>query len=261
VLISEVSSASLDNAPTLSANELTMVFHSLRSGGPGGRDLWIAQRSTTTAPFDTPTLMTQVNSSSEEYGPSLSADGLELYFGSNRPGGSGDYDIWVAKRAAVGDAFASPVVLPAVNSTATDYFPILSADGLSLYFASTRSGGLGNHDTWVSTRADQTSAFPAPTNFADTNTSDDEIAIAMSADKLTFFIQSSRSGTLGGYDVWIASRSTTAQPFGATSNLTAVNSTSQDQATWLSPDGLRLYQSSDRGGSWSIYLSERSCND
>ena len=39
-----------------------------------------------------------VNSSSNDYDPSISADGLSLYFSSERPGGFGGADLWVTTR-------------------------------------------------------------------------------------------------------------------------------------------------------------------
>ena len=41
-----------------------------------------------------------VNSSSNEQNATLARDGLSLYFSSNRPGGAGNLDIWVSRRAA-----------------------------------------------------------------------------------------------------------------------------------------------------------------
>lgn len=44
-----------------------------------------------------------VNSSAEDVGPSISTDGLELYFLSERPGGYGGADIWISRRATKND--------------------------------------------------------------------------------------------------------------------------------------------------------------
>ena len=42
-----------------------------------------------------------VNSAHREIQPCISTDGLSLYFGSNRPGTSGERDIWVSTRATI----------------------------------------------------------------------------------------------------------------------------------------------------------------
>ena len=59
--------------------------------------------------FGTPTnLGPTVNSSAGDDMPSISADGLELYFGSNRPGGSGNLDLWVTTRDTKDDEWGPP---------------------------------------------------------------------------------------------------------------------------------------------------------
>lgn len=85
---------------------------------------------------------------------SISADGRMLFFssalfGPDRPGGYGDFDIWVATRATVSDPWAAPVNLgPMVNSSDLEVSPNISADGSTLYFSSNRPGGSGNRDLW-----------------------------------------------------------------------------------------------------------------
>ena len=44
-----------------------------------------------------------INSPSLEVEPSISADGLELFFESHRPGGHGNADIYVSRRASKDD--------------------------------------------------------------------------------------------------------------------------------------------------------------
>ena len=85
-----------------------------------------------------------VNSSFGELGGALSADGLTLVFGSDRPGGKGEYDLWMCQRQAPGEPLGKPVNLgPTVNSSKSENHPALSADGLTLLFASYRPGGHG----------------------------------------------------------------------------------------------------------------------
>lgn len=258
-VVTEVSSNSLDNAPSLTADELTLFMHSTRPGGLGGRDLWMATRESRELPFSTPTNLTSVNSSEQEFGVSVSSDGLELYFGSNRAGGSGGYDIWGARRESRDVQFGTPVNIVSVNSTGVDYFPSISSDRLALYIASNRPGGQGGFDIWVATRASVAEEFNTATPFTAINSDSSDQANAISSDGLSFLVQSSRPGSTGGLDVWISTRTSTNSSFGNPIILANINSTSDDQATWFSPDGLRLYQASSRTGSWNIYVSERSC--
>jgi Tol biopolymer transport system component len=82
--------------------------------------------------FGAPTnLGSTANSSSGEGVLRISADGLSLYFASTRPGGYGGLDIWVTTRATKADPWGTPMNLgPPVNSSADDYAPSISADGL-----------------------------------------------------------------------------------------------------------------------------------
>jgi Tol biopolymer transport system component len=77
-----------------------------------------------------------INSDSSDYGPCISADGLELYFSSERTGGFGAVDIWVSTRQSVNDPWGPPTNLgPTVNSSYNEAYPSISSDGLTLYFS------------------------------------------------------------------------------------------------------------------------------
>ena len=92
--------------------------------------------------FGTPTnLGPTVNSSGWDGGPRILANGLTLYFSSNRPGGLGSYDTWVTTRETVQDPWGEPVNLgPTVNSSDWDGLSSISANGLELYFSCKRPG-------------------------------------------------------------------------------------------------------------------------
>jgi hypothetical protein len=74
----------------------------------------------------------------------ITADGQELYFHSSRPGGQGDYDIWVSPNQ--GGEWGEPVNLMVVNSPYSDGWPFVSQDGSELWF--TRS--VGASELWRS---------------------------------------------------------------------------------------------------------------
>lgn len=84
--------------------------------------------------------------------PSVSRNGLEIVFDSDRPGGLGDFDIWTARRASTNDPWPEATHVANVNSSARDFRPALSSDGTVMVFGSTRLGGEGSQDIYVTTR-------------------------------------------------------------------------------------------------------------
>jgi len=71
----------------------------------------------------------------------LSADGGELYYHSDRPGGRGGTDIWLTRRE--GDSWTAPVNVAAVNTAETDGWPFVTEDGLELWFLRWYQGSPG----------------------------------------------------------------------------------------------------------------------
>jgi hypothetical protein len=97
--------------------------------------------------FGTPVdLLPTFNEGGCDFSPNLPADGLELFFACSGPGagGAGGHDLWVTRRATLDDPFGPPESLgPTVNSANDDIGPNLFADGLTLFFNSSRPGGAG----------------------------------------------------------------------------------------------------------------------
>jgi len=78
--------------------------------------------------------------------PSLSADGLTLYFVSDMPGGYGLKDIYKVTRIDESDSWSEPENLgPDINTGGNELFPFSRDDG-SLYFASDGHIGMGGLD-------------------------------------------------------------------------------------------------------------------
>jgi hypothetical protein len=149
-----------------------------------------------------------INSSSSDFGTCTSVDGLELYFSSDRPGGSGGADLWVSARPSTKEPWGPSASLgPTVNSPYGDCYPSLSADGLTLYFSgdyssTPRPGGLGGADIWMTTRVSRSAPWGAPVNLgAPVNSSERDFSPTISGDGLTLVFTSTRSGGLGNYDL------------------------------------------------------------
>ena len=137
-----------------------------RSGGLGQADIWLTTRKTVADPWGKPVnLGATVNSPRMDESPSISEDGLSLYFRSARIGGYGEEDLWLATRSTTNDAWVEPVNLgPMVNSSYEEGGPSISFDGLTLYFYSNRPGGYGGYDIWVTTRETIDDPWQEPVN-------------------------------------------------------------------------------------------------
>ncbi len=83
--------------------------------------------------------------------PAVSRDGLLLYMASNRPGGMGGLDIWVSSRESTNDPWGAPANLgPPINTAADEFCPSPLRDGHGLLFVSTKAGGCGGSDIYLS---------------------------------------------------------------------------------------------------------------
>jgi OmpA-OmpF porin, OOP family len=87
-----------------------------------------------------------VNSSSWDSHPSLSADGRTLYFSSGRNGGYGKEDIYVSHIDDKGVWQPAVNVGPTINTADKEISPFIHADGTTLYFASDGWMGMGGMD-------------------------------------------------------------------------------------------------------------------
>ncbi|MCL5279168.1 MAG: protein kinase, partial [Planctomycetes bacterium] len=200
--------SSADNGqPFLTADGLTLLFDGNRPGTCGSFDLWMTTRATKNDSWGPPVnLGPTVNSSAEDWGASLSADGLDLYFTSNRAGGLGSYDLWMTTRATVNDNWGTPTNLGlSLNTPYNDTFPSISPDGLVLFFASTRPGGFGTMNLYMTRRATRKAPWGPPTNLGPTvnsNAIDNGVRVSADGSALCFF--SNRQGGFGNGDIWQA---------------------------------------------------------
>jgi len=138
-----------DIATSISCDGLVLYFDRKQPpNGPG--DIYMSTRATTNDAWGEPVnLGPTVNSSDSDRSPCISPNGLVLFFSSNRPGGFGNRDLYVTRRATIDDDWGIPVNLgPTINTSAYDGFVTILPDCSTLFFASSRSGGVGGDDIW-----------------------------------------------------------------------------------------------------------------
>ncbi len=206
-----------------------------------------------------------VNSSAGDSSPSVSADGLEVYFGSSRPGGSGGGDLWVTTRASTDNDWGEPVNLgPIVNSATAEGAPAISANGLELYFSDwgdPRPGGVGETDLWVTTRTTKDEPWGEPVNLGpNVNSSAYEVTPEISSDGLQLYFESDRPGGLGLDDLYMSTRASTEDDWDSPIWLgPTINTALWEHCPTISADGLTLFFDLDIPG--DIMVTRRATTD
>jgi hypothetical protein len=127
-----------------------LFFGSDRPAGIGASDIYVSEL-TADGTFGPAMLVPELSSPVADQRPAIRHDGLEIFLFS---GTFGSEDLFVSTRPSVFDAWATPANLGAVINTAfRDIQPSVSADRKTLFFASTRPGGQGLGDIYVTTRS------------------------------------------------------------------------------------------------------------
>ena len=225
----------------------------------------------------TPAKVPNINTPSNDSAPSISADGLELYFQSNGPDGGDDFcksDIWVSSRSSTKEPWSAPVrVELSGNYSGPTASPCISADGLELYFSDGFTAfyegtgcepnpqGFGGGDLWVSKRTARQAPWGEPENLGPTvNSANSDDAASISADGLTLYFVSDRPGRGGDTDIYVTTRPSKNDPWGPTMKLdSSINGSMMwESGPQISPDGLSLFFSKQAALAQSdIYVSHR----
>src|SRR5258708_18048170 len=114
--------------------------------------------------------------------------------------GLGDYDIYASTQGADG-SFGPAVLVPELCSPKRDTRVAIRRDGLEMFIASNRPGGLCHIHLWVSTRATTLDLWSTPVNLGETvNGEADDSGPALSADGTALYFYSTRPHGVGGKD-------------------------------------------------------------
>ena len=144
----------------------------------------------------------EVNSDYWESQASISCDGEQLYFASNREGGYGGTDIWTSTMEADG-SWSDPVNLgPTINTPKDEEAPYITNDGRTLYFSSTGHKGLGEQDIFICRQDEKGHWGPSLNLGAPLNSSFRELGFFLSADGKEGYFASDRAGGFGGMDIY-----------------------------------------------------------
>jgi hypothetical protein len=132
--------------PAISHDERELFFTTLLP-----TQIMEASRASAAASWGNVHTVSELDAGPSDGWPTLSRDGLTIYFESTR---TGNGDIYMASRSALGQPFAAPTLVSELSEgpSDTDGDPDLSRDGLTIYMSSTRPTGVGANDMYVATR-------------------------------------------------------------------------------------------------------------
>jgi len=255
---------------TLSPDDVSLYFTSDRAGGFGGTDIWVAQRACGDCVWEAAAnLGALINGPGADAGPRLSIDGHLLFFQSDRPGGHGSGDIYVARRADPNDNFAweSPVNLgldvnTAVNENAADYLQSAEDGAGNLYFNRPNPVQLDLFYAPVTRNGETRGPAVLVSELSDATSLDQHASVR--TDGKEVFFSSNRVGGVGGTDLYVSTRGNVHEVWSPPLDLGApLNTTATDQQPTLSRDGRTLLFASNRPGGLGgqdLWISTRTPN-
>ncbi len=146
--------------------------------------------------------------------PSVTADGKELYFVSNRPGGVGGYDIYKSFKDENGE-WSEPINLgEPINTPGDEKSPFIHTDTRTLYFSSNGRPGMGGYDIYYVKLNDDNEKLEVKNIGYPINTENDEMGFIVSIDgKYGYFSSNNiKNESIGGMDFYYFSLYNEAKP-------------------------------------------------
>lgn len=136
-----------------------------------------------------------------EGGACISPDGKRLFFTSERKGGLGGSDIWMAEKISKKE-WGKPVNLGApVNSVYDEGGMFLAPDGKTLFFCSNGPGSMGSYDIFKT--VNENGKWSEPQNLGyPINSAAKEGQLTISANGKVAYFSSERGGGLGESDIY-----------------------------------------------------------
>jgi WD40 repeat protein len=258
--------ASLDGCPFTSRDGKTFYMASNRAGGLGKIDIWVSTRASVNDPWGPPVNVgAPVNSSEDDFCPTIDRDGHRFFFVSRRAVQEsclGGADIYVTRFREEG-GFEQPRNLGCdVNSPYDEASPFplpQAASGPVLYFSSTRprTGATGG-DLYMS---ESNGGVFGPAQLVpgvNSDADDGQPNVRRDGQEIFFYSTRAVTGAQGGPDLYSAVRGSTSEAWSTPVNLGSnINSAVADTRPSLSWDGTTLYFGSTRAGSSDIYVTTR----
>ncbi len=239
-LAKTVNTSSPEYLPSITAEGDRLVFtRRIR----GYEDVFISKK--VNDEWVEPTPLSDINTEENEGSQYISADGSLIVFVrcSDRQG-YGGCDLYFSEKK--GNKWTKPENMgQPINTRGWESQPSLSADGNTLYYASSRKGTLGGRDIWRSQR-NENGEWSNPVNLGSkiNTTADDESPFFHPDGKTLYFMSSGHEG-MGGYDLFVARR-TIEEGWSAPQNLGyPINTKGNEGALFITLDGTTAYFTKD----------------
>ena len=198
--ITELNSVGNDAAIALSPDgQLLFVF---KTDGDNG-DIYVCKRENGKYSA-AEKLKGEVNSPFWEGSLSMSTDQKKLYFASNRPGGFGGKDIYIATKNADGIWGNIKNLGNKINTKYDEDAPFIAPDSRTLIFSSEGHNSIGDFDLFYSNKNKNDSVWDEPKNLGyPINTTDDDLFYVLSPDGKRGYFSSARDGGKGDQDIYV----------------------------------------------------------
>lgn len=200
-----------DREPWISPDGNTIYFKSDRlatSSPKNNNDIFVTHK--VNGKWTTPELVPAPISTDvgDEHCPMLLRDGKTLCFASQRPGGLGGFDIWCSQQAANGK-WQDPVNQgPNINSEASEFHFTQDRTTGTVYFTSSRAGGLGSSDLYAAPSTGNNTWGPAVNLGPQVNTPGMDMCPALTPDGKGFgWFSSARGDSRGMSDIYFMDKS------------------------------------------------------
>ena len=233
-----------DDDPSLTQDLREIYFNSKRDEGKGREDVWFATRATADAAWSAPRPAAELNTGDRETGVALSADGLTIWFSSDRPDGEGGLDVYTAVRSSRSEPFRNVSRVAGLSSSRDDLVSAVDLTSQALYLAR-RDDEDDDYDLFVARRMAATApwADAAPISSLNSDAEESDAYAVGGGARLLF----TRDG-----DLVLAQRQSSGE-YAITRKLDELNSDDDERDAWASEDLSHLVFSSDRSGSYLLY--------
>lgn len=244
-------------APSVTADGLLLVF---AGSNAESESIYQATRPSRDEPFGPAIRLMNLEHSSHQGTPFISADGRRLYYAIEGDEGPSGRDLWSTSRAERDDLyFGTRNPITTLNSSSRDHLPWLTFDEETIYFTTSRNTQAWLSEIWTATRTSVDTLVFSDLTVVNTERIDSEDASpTLTPDGLTMYFTSDRSGE---FDVWSVQRSSRSAPFESARREPQLSEQGEEINISLSPDGREMFLSSTGDTRQELFIAKRNCPD